>query len=147
MLRRVIPMMMARAIAPPPFALVWDPADKTADMTLSAGNLTASSNAPGSNQFVRSTFKGLDVPSGLKVCWQIRVDALSGPSRVMAGLSEKDGAIGTANAGTVAHEWNGGSGVSSNGWTETGGGSNPWGVSDTLDGALDCAAGKYFLGR
>lgn len=128
-------------------SIVWDPSDKTgSSLVLSNGNLTARSDAA-SQQNCRTTFKLFTTTSGHKVCGQFKIDAVSGASRIEIGLSEKDGAIASAQSGTVAFTWNGGSGISQNGWGEHGSGSISWSVNDTIDWALDCATGKFFLGR
>jgi hypothetical protein len=143
MLHSVIVMMIGGSSDSGP-TILWDSTDKTANMTLSNGDLTASASHA-TDQYVRTTFKNFSTGDSTKVCGQFTIDAVN--NNIYLGIVNDSASIASLINGSSAFAWNSGSGISSNNWTESGVGVTPWSASDTIDWALDCPGGRFFLGR
>jgi hypothetical protein len=127
-------------------ALYWDPADKTANMTLSNGDLTASSGHA-VDQCVRTVFKGFSNGDCYKACGQFTIDVWGDGGNLYLGVASAGTDIADLLGGACAVTWDGGSGITQNGgWTENGVGILPWAGGAVIDWAFDCPSGKLYYG-
>ena len=127
----------------------WNPADKTTNITLSNGNVTAAANSGSTFEMVRSTYNTLNTTTGGKYYWEISVDTLDDANDIYVGLKRTTDTI-TSNLtplGGAYALWRGsGFYYSGGGWTP---GSSPasYAAGNVLMFALDIDNRKLFMGK
>jgi len=145
MLRQLIAMMSGGG--GPGGDATWNGGDKTTNLTLSGGNLTAAADT--SNfEMVRTTRANLNTGGSGKFYVEINVDTLAASNDMWVGMKAAADAIvsgGTPLGGTFAL-WRSSGANSVANWTD-GGGATTYAAGDVLMLAIDEAAGKVWTGK
>lgn len=126
----------------------WNPADKTSNLTLSAGDLTAAANT-GNFEMVRTVKADFNTATGGKFYWEMTVDTLADVSDCFVGVKAAANTItsGSTPLGGTYALWRGNGQYFSNGGWSNGSSPSAYAAGDVLMFALDVDNGKLFVGK
>ena len=138
-----------QGVAVPLVPATWDSASKTANITLSNGDLTAASDAGSTYEAVKSNRNNINTDNGGKFYWEVLVDSATGGD-LYVGLIESTVSLVsntwfTTQGGDYLAWRNNGSHFRS-GWVDGANSNVSYTTGDVLMFAIDIPAGKFWHG-
>lgn len=125
----------------------WNASDKTSNVTLSNGDLTAAANT-NNYEAVRALKNDFNTTVASKYYWEVTVDALATAGDLLLGVRRTSDTISTGSVWTSGNYalWRSNGNYYANGWT-AGSGPVSYTVGDVLMFAIDTSAGKLWCGK